>query len=440
MATVIIMPRQGQSVESCLVGEWHKQKGDPVSVGDLLFTYETDKAVFEEVSKVDGVLLETFFEEGDDVPCLTNICVVGTPGENIDEFRPDIVTASQAAISEQSPSEHSQSASNENTSSYAVASNENSNAESLPTSNINESGNIPISPRARALAIKTNADLRFAVPTGAGGRIIEKDVQAVLSAGHRGGYGDVSVLQGKKPDAGKSEILYTLPDDAEFVKLSNIRKLIAKSMHDSLLNTAQLTNHSSFDATDILEYRNKLKAMPGAGGKTGITITDIIIYAVSRVLLEHKSLNAHFVGDKMAVFSNAHIGVAVDTPRGLLVPTIFNANKMSLEELSEHTKELFDKCKKGSVEPDLLKGATFTISNLGGFGVEVFTPILNPPQTGILGVCSIIERTKGGKHYPAMGLSLTYDHRAVDGADAARFSKGLSDALESFVLNFMDSL
>jgi len=425
MATAIIMPRQGQSVESCLIGEWHKKKGDTVSVGDLLFTYETDKEIFEEVSRVDGVLLETFFEEGDDVPCLINVCVIGEPGESAEEFRPK--------TEESAGNAPAAAASTENVSDMPVTS---------AHSGFSGTGNqadIHISPRARLLAERTNADLNFVTATGANGRIIEKDVQAVLSAGHRGGYGSLAGLKRKKPDSESAASSYILPDDAEFVPLSNIRKIIAKAMQDSLLNSAQLTNHSSFDATEVLAYREQLKALPEANGKTSITITDILIYVVSRVLIKHKTLNAHFLGDKMAVFENAHIGVAVDTPRGLLVPTIFNANLMTLEELSAHTKEVFDKCKRGSVEPELLRGATFTVSNLGGFGIEMFTPILNPPQTGILGVCSIVERTKKGRFYPAMGLSLTYDHRAVDGADAARFSKSLCDTLESFVLNLPDS-
>jgi pyruvate dehydrogenase E2 component (dihydrolipoamide acetyltransferase) len=207
-------------------------------------------------------------------------------------------------------------------------------------------------------------------------------------------------------------------------------------MHASLAESAQLTQHSSFDATDMLNFRKDLKSIEGREDLAGVSITDIIVFAVARVLMNHKSLNAHFLGDKMAYFHNAHIGVAVDTPRGLLVPTVFNANRLSLVELSALSKQLAEKCKQGSIEPDLLKGGTFTVSNLGGFGVEMFTPVLNPPQTGLLGVCSIIERTRNGLFYPAMGLSLTYDHRALDGADAARFHKDLIDYLERFSARF----
>jgi len=225
--------------------------------------------------------------------------------------------------------------------------------------------------------------------------------------------------------------------DSEEVKLSGVRKFIAKAMHSSISQSAQLTHHSTFDAADIINFRQNLKSMTDRPELSKITVTDIIVYATARVLLRHKSMNAHFLGDKMALFNNAHIGLAVDTPRGLLVPTIFNANVMSLTEISKATKEKIEKSRQGTIGPDEIKGGTFTISNIGGFGIEMFTPIINPPQTGILGVCNVIERTKNGKPYPAMGLSLTYDHRALDGADAARFQRELMDYLEKFSFNLM---
>jgi pyruvate dehydrogenase E2 component (dihydrolipoamide acetyltransferase) len=434
MATPVIMPRQGQSVESCLIGKWYKGKGDKVLAGDILFTYETDKATFEEASKVDGIMLDIFFEEGDDVPCLVNVCVIGAEGESVEEFRVQNVEsrASQPDSDSTSPaSAASDTLSARPDTLFNSLVPVRSDTLSARPDNIarNDERTVFISPRARRLAERTHADLRYAVPTGANGRIIERDVQAVLSQGHRS-MDSHDVLN--RPSASSAS-------DFEIVALSNVRKFIAKAMHASLAGSAQLTSHSSFDATDIFDFRSKLKAVsspePFSGSLSKITVTDIIVYAVSRVLLKHKYINAHFLGDKMAVFNNAHIGLAVDTPRGLLVPTIFNANKMSLSEISMHAKDLIEKCKQGSIEPDLLKGASFTISNLGGLGVEMFTPILNPPQTGILGVCNTIERTRGGKPYPALGLSVTYDHQAMDGADSARFLKDLVEYLESFSLN-----
>ena len=225
------------------------------------------------------------------------------------------------------------------------------------------------------------------------------------------------------------------------MELSRIRRIIADSMFHSISSTAQLTINASFDASRILELRKRFREKQAIAGEnpaafSNITVTDMILYAVSRVILNHRELNAHFIQDKMLLFNNVHLGFAVDTERGLMVPTIFNANRKTLQEISEEASLLAQQCKKGTINPDLLKGATFTVTNLGPLGIESFTPILNPPQTGILGVNTIIHRfkEKDGCHvlYPSIGLSLTFDHRAVDGAPAARFLRDLGAALENF--------
>ena len=222
----------------------------------------------------------------------------------------------------------------------------------------------------------------------------------------------------------------------EDVKFSGIRRAISKSMHTSLSTMAQLTHTTSFDATNILAYRKMLK---NAGDEyAGITLGDIILYAVSRTLLNHPDLNANMLDDNsIRLFKHVNLGVAVDTPRGLMVPTIFNADQMSLLEISKAVKQLAAECRDGAISPDKLSGGSFTVSNLGNMGVESFTPVINPPQTGILGVCGTVDRVRKGADgsiqiYPAMGLCLTYDHRAVDGTPAAKFQKELGSNLENF--------
>ena len=460
MATPVIMPRQGQSVESCIIGKLYKQKGEQVKVGDLLFSYETDKATFEEEAKTEGILLDFFYEEGDEVECLKVVCVIGNEGESADEFR-DKPSESSPAVSAASAAYASGGAVAD-----VGAAQESADAQADPGASFVKtlpaktpaaaSGFTPISPRAKALAEKTGADLSRAVPTGANNRIIEADVARVVSDGYfasnavsgdftgilgTGLGGRVTTFDmeniGAASAANFSAATSGIPNapDSEEVKLSNVRKLIAKAMHTSLQSSAQLTHHCTFDATDVLGFRKNLKAVEEHPELSKITVTDIIIYAVSRILLKHKSMNAHFLGDKMTVFNNVHMGLAVDTPRGLLVPTIFNANIMTLLEISKVSKDKIEKSRQGTIAPDDLQGGTFTISNIGGFGIEMFTPVLNPPQTGILGVCSVVERTKNGLFYPAMGLSLTYDHRALDGADAARFQRELKEYLEKFSFN-----
>ena len=224
----------------------------------------------------------------------------------------------------------------------------------------------------------------------------------------------------------------------EDVKMPNIRKIIAKQMCASLTGMAQLTLNTSFDATKIMDLRKSMKAGGEALGLPNITINDIILFAVSRVILNHKGVNAHCLEDTIRYFNTVNLGVAVDTPKGLMVPTLFHAEKLSLCELSKSAKGIIKAAQAGSISPDLLKGGTFTISNLGAMGIESFTPIINPPQTAILGVDCVTRRLKevDGEDvvYPAMGLSLTFDHRVLDGADAARFLKDLVVALENFDL------
>ena len=438
MATAVIMPRQGQSVESCIITAWNKKVGDTVAVGDILFSYETDKSSFDEAATVEGKLLAIFAEEGDDVPCLQNVCVIGNDGESFAEFAPAGEDAPAAPAAE----EKAEAAATEAviaTEAVAVAA-EISGA---------------ISPRAKALAEKTNADLLKATPTGPNGRIIERDVQSLVDRGltvsgaAKAEYANAvegSGINGKvmlgdlsAPVMAAEAVAPTAPvAEYEDVKLPNIRKIIAKQMCASLNGMAQLTFNSSFDATKMLELRKSLKAGAEKMGLNNITLNDMILYAVSRVLLDFKSFNAHCLGDTMRYFNTVNIGIAVDTNRGLMVPTVFHAEKMSLNEIAKESKSVISAAQSGSINPDLLSGATFTVSNLGSLGIESFTPIINPPQTAILGVDCVQKRIKevNGEDviYPAMGLSLTVDHRVLDGADAARFLKAVGNALENIDL------
>jgi pyruvate dehydrogenase E2 component (dihydrolipoamide acetyltransferase) len=308
------------------------------------------------------------------------------------------------------------------------------------------------------LAEKTHADLLKAVPTGPNGRIIERDVQKLLDLGYtvspaaKDGYtaavegtgangrvvlGDLNAA----PVAAEAAAPVAPVAEYEDVKIPNIRKIIAKQMCASLSTMAQLTLNTTFDATKMIALRNSLKAGAEKMGLANITYNDMILFAVSRVLKNpnHKVFNAHYLNDDtMRYFNTVNLGVAVDTERGLMVPTVFGAEKLSLNELSKATKSVVGDAQNGKINPDLLKGATFTISNLGAMGIESFTPIVNPPQTAILGVAGITKRIKevagADVTYSAMGLSLTIDHRAIDGADAARFLKDLCFMLENIDL------
>ncbi len=415
MATAIIMPRQGQSVESCIITAWAKKVGDTVQEGDILFSYETDKSSFDEPSTVTGTVLAILREEGDEVPCLENVCVIGEPGEDISA----LTGGAAAPAAEAAPA--APAAVEEKVAAPVAA----------PVTGTAPSGD-KVSPRARNLAEKTGADLSRATATGPDGRVIERDVQAVLDAGYQK---TEKVAEAAAPAA--APVAQAAPE-YEDVKLTNIRKVIAKSMHASLANSAQLTLNTSFDATKIMAYRASLKNAAEKMGLANITLNDIVLFAVSRTLLEFKELNAHFLDDSIRYFKNVQLGVAVDTERGLMVPTVRNANCLSLNEISLEAKALIKEAQSGKISPDKLQGGSFTVTNLGSMGIESFTPVLNPPQVGILGVCTITRRirTVNGQDvsYPAMGLSLTFDHRAIDGAPAAKFLQALCNNLENFDL------
>ena len=424
MAVGVLMPKAGISVESCIIGTWQKKPGDHVNIGDILFDYETDKASFECESTAEGDLIEIFFENGEEVPCLTTVCAVGKMGDDVSALRPVLGAApaagaqvSEAPLITSAPFREAAAAQTEGTANG-------------------------VSPRARKLAERMKVDISCATPTGPRGRIIERDILAAANSEKTG-----ENIGGRRADGfiggaqHMSSVLHQSGQSASMeyadVKMTPIRKAIAKSMSKSLSEIPQLTHLHSSDVTHMLNLRKRFKN--SNNGLEAVSLNDMILYAVVKTLLVHPDLNAHLLnGDTLRRFNGVHLGMAVDTTRGLLVPTIFNADKMSLLQLSAAAKEVAAQAKSGSINPDLLRGASFTVSNLGALGVEMFTPVINPPQVAILGVCGILPkvREKDGEIelYQSMGLALTYDHRAVDGAPASRFAHDLSKNIENIDL------
>ena len=398
-AQAVIMPKEGITVESCIIGEWKKNVGDAVAVGDVLFTYETDKAEFECPSTAAGTLLAKFFEDGDEVPCLVNVCAVGNPGDAYEFLKPGAEAPAPAA---EAPAAEAPAA---------------AAAPATPKAELTA-----ISPRAMAKAVANNVNPALATGTGPKGRIIERDIDKLIASGAAAAYA---------APAAAEETAF------EDVKFGPVRKATAKSMTRSLSTMAQLTQQYSFDASQIQAYRAMLKPMDAPMGK--ISLNDMVMFAVAKTIKSCPDLNANMVEDNVIRhFSHVNLGFACDTPRGLLVPTIFHADEMSLLELSMEAKRLAAAARDGSLSPDEMTGATFTVTNIGSFGCEAFTPVVNPPQIGILGVCNIQTKIKSAKDgmietYPAMGLSLTFDHRALDGAPAARYMSELCRSLESFM-------
>ncbi len=408
MAIPVIMPRQGQSVETCIITKWFRQQGDTVKSGDLLFSYETDKAAFDVESPADGTILEIFYGDGAEVPVLVNVALIGNAGEKTEPIIPSLSVEPGKSENIQGSPETIKSA-----------------ASASKSETANETGElrIRISPRAKRYADRKGMNYSDIQGSGPNGRIICGDIEKASSPSE---LKKVEV----KAEAG------------EFTEqpLTNVRKLISRTMHASLQNSAQLTHHMSADVRNILEARRKIKEGLKTGSeKQDITLNDMVCLCVIRAIRKYPEINAHFLEDRIRVYNKVHLGIAVDTPRGLMVPAVKNTDDMDLPALSRELKSAADACKKGNINPELIKStaASFTVSNLGNYGVEMFTPVVNLPQSAILGVCTIINRPAdlGNNTFgfvPYIGLSLTYDHRAIDGGPATLFLREIKEQIEKF--------
>ena len=405
MAIPMLMPRQGETVESCLILKWKKKEGDKVDAHESICEVETNKAVFEVEAPEKGIILKIFYKEGDDVPVLSTIALIGQAGEDISSFMPEKTLTTE--IKEETKNVKMEEA--------ITPSKEKSFA----------SGVVSISPRARRLAKREGVDIsKVSKGSGPGGRITERDVRNILSKFPK----IISATQTSTKES--------FPGPVREIPVQGVREVIAENMLKSLQTTAQLTLNSSSNATNLLSYRKKLKVSSPERGLQEITINDTIMYITVKTLLKFKALNAYFLDNKILEFERVHLAFAVDAPQGLVVPVIRNANLLSLKEISKESKRLSSACLQGTIKPDELTGGTFTITNLGPLGIESFTPILNLPQVAVLGVCNIqlkaIREEDEVKLAPHLGLSLTFDHRGVDGAPAAKFLKELSLAIVNF--------
>jgi pyruvate dehydrogenase E2 component (dihydrolipoamide acetyltransferase) len=467
MAHILIMPRQGNTVESCIIGEWKVKEGDTVAADTPVCVVETDKATFEVPAGDAGTVLKIFHPAGDDVPVLQPIMAIGTPGEQVSVTAeagerppepgvpPGVIppplppVPGAPAIPSMPPSPPSASA--------PAASGD---------------GRVAASPRAKNLAHEEAVDLRALGGSGPGGRIIAADVAAAVAgrpplteaakdelrkrigAGLPAAAGPGSGIGGRitladldragagqaggglaaAPAAGPAIAGAAPADEYTDVPIKGIRKLIADQMTASHNTTAAFTLNAAAPVVRLRELRARFKASDPSLGLSGITINDLVLFAVSRVLPLYPYMNAHKLNGAVRTFKNVHLGCAVATPRGLMVPVIRNADKLQLIQISQRARELAEACRNGSVSPDDLHGSTLTVTNLGNTGVESFTPVINIPEVAILGVCGIqpkpAEVSPG--HYeilPHLGLSLTIDHAVVDGAPAAEFLKTLSAAI-----------
>ena len=425
MASAVLLPKLGNSVESSIILAWHKAVGDPVAQGDLLAEIETDKATLEVESPASGLLLARFHEVGDEVEVMAAIGAIGAPGESVDELRPASAPASEPAAASASAAALPKTP-------------------TAPPATLVR-GRPASSPRARRLAAAHGLPLTGLNGSGPGGRLLERDVQAALEQQPRltpvaramlreGGYSLPASGSGPRGRIRRRDLIPApAAEDVQRVPLRGARRVTARRMLESLQTTAQLTLHAPADARALLALRRRLKAGEISPALQQVTINDLLHFAVARALPAHSDLNARLADDHILRFRNVHLGFAVDTMRGLYVPVIRDADRLNLRALAAAAQRLARACREGSVRAEELEGATFTVSNLGSFGVEYFTPVLNPPQAGILGAGAVLLRAVEDQgvvsFQPHIMLSLTIDHQVLDGAPAARFLQDLAQRL-----------
>jgi len=444
MATAILLPKLGQSVESCIIVEWQKKEGDKVTQGEVICEIETDKASLEIESSVSGVVLEIFFQAGDEVPVYTYIAAVGELGESVSHFRPDntnLTTRCGSSADRQI---------NASRNAQAV----NSQLLTEPISKQSDSDS-KISPRADALARKLGIDLQNVQGTGPSNRIMEKDVQ--LTALNRqpltplarmvateknlviptygSGIGGRVTLDDLGHEISPSVPPSLVDIQKQAIPTQNMRKDIAERMLNSVQSTTRLTLNSSADARSLLSLCQQLKKNVRL---QQITINDLILFLVSRVLIDYPQLNLLFTQNSISRSKHVNLGFAVDTERGLIVPVLKHAESLNLEEMFLEAKRLSSACVEGKVSPDDLENGTFTVTNLGSLGIESFTPMLNFPQVGILGVGQINSKpvvVNGTVEFiDHIGLSLTVNHQTVRINLASNFLYAFSQQLSEIDL------
>ena len=439
MADQILMPKLGNSVETCLITEWLKSEGDSIAIGDVICTVETDKAAVDVEASAAGVLLKILYPVGEEVAVLKPIVIVGEPGEDISLVEtsvPDDTFTKTEPVPVVGSSVPDDASTKTEPVPVVVKT---SVSDDAPT---NKGA---ASPRARNLASVKGIDITTISGTGPSGRIIERDVfkmskgsapasaaaiEKMLKSGEirpavGSGIGGRVVISDITSSQTGLDVELSAEGEQKEIPVKGVRKIISGLMLKSLTTTAQLTLNSSANAENLLALRKRLKNSSESLGLNRVSVNDLIMFAVVKTLKDYPELNAHFLEDKIVQYGNVNLGIAVDTDRGLMVPVVKNVQNLSLKDFATRNRAVYGRINENTILPDELTGATFTVTNLGSLDIESFTPVLNIPEVAILGVCNIQLKPvlKDGEvvHVSHIGLSLTFNHQALDGAPAARF-------------------
>ena len=406
MATEIRMPQFGVSMETGTIAKWFKAEGDPVKAGEAVASIETEKLTNEVVSETDGVILAIAAQEGEDVPIQGLMAVVGAPGEVWNGSAP--AAAAEPAAPAPAPAAEPCAA-----------------PAAVPTAAAG--GRIKASPLARKTAAQLGVDLAKVRAAGTSGRIKSRDVYAYAQQMKAAESAAATPAAAPAPKAGSLELM----EGDTVVKLAGMRKVVSQRMWASHNEIPPVTQNIKVDVTELMKFRKTLLAETGKK----YSVNDLVLKATAKCLRQHPEMLVSLDGDQIIQRAHVNLGMAVALDAGLIVPVIRDADKLSLDALSAAAKDLATRAKENKLGADEYKGSTFTVSNLGMFGIETFTPIINQPDAAILGVCAIhdeLDMDDEGKLFKkqVMRLSCTLDHRLLDGSVVAKFEMDLRDLLE----------
>ena len=408
---VVTMPRLSDTMEEGTVATWLKKVGDTVNEGDILAEIETDKATMEFESFQSGTLLEIGLQEGESAKVDSLLAIIGPAGTDVSGVAANFSSPAAPAKKEEAPKAEAKKETPKAAASSAPA----KSSKPAPTP-VTENGRVYVSPLAKKLAEEKGINLLKVQGSGENGRIVKRDIENY------------------EPAAGAAAVGKFVPsgqEDFDDVDNSQMRKAIAKALTNSKFSAPHYYLSVEFDMENAMAFRAQFNSIPD----TKISYNDIVVKACALALKQHPQVNSQWFADKMRLNNHVHIGVAVAVPDGLVVPVVRFANEQSLPQIGAAVKELAGKAKNKKLTPDEMQGSTFTVSNLGMFGIDTFTSIINQPNSAILSVGNIVEKpvVKNGQIVVGhtMKLSLACDHRTVDGATGALFLQTLKGYIEN---------
>ena len=402
MAFEVKMPQLGLTMEEGTVTKWVKQEGDTVKAGEVILEITTDKLTSEVESEHDGVLLKIVAQEGEDVPVKGILAYIGEAGEQVGDAPAAKAEAPAAEAAAPVPAA----------------------APAAPVAG----GRIRISPLAKKTAAKLGVDYATVAGSGPLGRIVQEDILAAAEAAKAA---PAPTAQAAAEKAAPKKTALELMDGDEVVKLAGMRKVVSERMTTSAQEIPTVTQNVRIDVTELMAFRKKINNDLGVK----YSLNDYVLKATAKALKNNKHILVSIDGDQIIRRAHVNIGMAVALEDGLIVPVIKDADKMSLGEISEAARDLAERARTNKLSMDEYKGSTFSISNLGMFGVETFNPIINQPDAGILGVCAVQDElvmdAEGNiTKRQFMRISFTFDHRLIDGATAAKFELAIRDLME----------